>query len=283
MLHRPVHSRWRLTCPDVDGDAVTLFIDPPQWPAHGRLFAHLISDVSYDELHRFAARVGLHPRSFDGDHYDIPEERHAEVVAAGATLVEGRDLARRLNVSGLRIRKRKGERALVRHHDVIATVDGPHTLDVLASPIEPPERTTTAAAVFVVDRLDRILLVHNVARDAWEAPAGGREAGESPRDTGVREVREETGVRLDPSALVPVGYERVTQSRPSARWPHVPVCHIAIYAATLDHEGSSLVRQVEEVRDLAWVPVDEVEGRSGGEFWWPLLQHHLQQRGGGIR
>ena len=35
---------------------VTVLIDPPRWPAHGRVWSHLVSDESYDELHAFAAR-----------------------------------------------------------------------------------------------------------------------------------------------------------------------------------------------------------------------------------
>ena len=31
---------------------MAILIDPPRWPAHGRLWSHLISDASLDELHR---------------------------------------------------------------------------------------------------------------------------------------------------------------------------------------------------------------------------------------
>jgi hypothetical protein len=64
------------------------------------------SDCSYDELHAFARTLGLPERGFDGDHYDIPQERYDEVVAAGATPVDGHELIRRLIRSGLRIPRR---------------------------------------------------------------------------------------------------------------------------------------------------------------------------------
>lgn len=80
-----------------------ILIDAPMWPAHGRLWAHLVSDDSLEELHRFAEENGLPPRSFDLDHYDVPEERHAALVAAGASHVGGRELVRRLIASGLRV------------------------------------------------------------------------------------------------------------------------------------------------------------------------------------
>ena len=33
-------------------------IDPPNAPGHGRLWSHLASDTSYDELHAFARELG---------------------------------------------------------------------------------------------------------------------------------------------------------------------------------------------------------------------------------
>jgi hypothetical protein len=39
-----------------------LYVDLPAWPARGRLWSHLISDVSYAELHAFAEVLGA-PRA----------------------------------------------------------------------------------------------------------------------------------------------------------------------------------------------------------------------------
>jgi len=85
---------------------MTVLVDDAIWPAHGRLWAHLVSDSSLDELHAFAAANGLSPRAFDRDHYDVPEECVAGLVAAGAVQVGGRELTRRLIRSGLRVRAR---------------------------------------------------------------------------------------------------------------------------------------------------------------------------------
>ncbi|MGA1838644.1 DUF4031 domain-containing protein [Herbiconiux sp. 11R-BC] len=85
---------------------MTVLIDRPIWPAHGTIWGHLVSDESLDELHSFAARAGLPPRSFDLDHYDVPVDRYEELVAAGALPVSYRDLVVRLRDSGLRVRGR---------------------------------------------------------------------------------------------------------------------------------------------------------------------------------
>jgi hypothetical protein len=85
---------------------MTVLVDEAVWPAHGRLWAHLVSDADYAELHAFAARAGIPQRAFDNDHYDVPEERLAELVALGAEPVTGRELLRRLQAAGLRVRQK---------------------------------------------------------------------------------------------------------------------------------------------------------------------------------
>lgn len=85
---------------------MTILIDPPRWPAHGRIFSHLVSDVGYGELHDFAAANGIPARGFDHDHYDVPQDRYDLLVRAGAVPVDSRELLRRLTSAGLRQRKR---------------------------------------------------------------------------------------------------------------------------------------------------------------------------------
>jgi hypothetical protein len=86
---------------------MTVLIDPPMVPWRGRLWSHLVSDSSYDELHEFASALGVPERGFDRDHYDIPEEYFDAAVDAGATVVSSKELVRRLIASGLRQRKNR--------------------------------------------------------------------------------------------------------------------------------------------------------------------------------
>ena len=85
---------------------MTILVDDAIWPAHGRRFAHLVSDSSFDELHEFAVRVGLPRRAFHRDHYDLPHELRAAAIALGAKAVTSRDIVRSLQAAGLRRRKR---------------------------------------------------------------------------------------------------------------------------------------------------------------------------------
>ena len=91
---------------------MAVYLDPPLWPAHGTVFSHLVSDESLEELHSFAAAAGVSERAFDGDHYDVPERRYHDLLAAGAIPVEARVLVRKLIASGLRIPARQRNKAL---------------------------------------------------------------------------------------------------------------------------------------------------------------------------
>lgn len=84
---------------------MSVLIDAPTWPGHGRLWSHLASDTSYEELHAFAAGIGLPRRAFERDHYDVVAERFDEAVRAGARVVTSRELVARLHAAGLRRRK----------------------------------------------------------------------------------------------------------------------------------------------------------------------------------
>jgi len=252
---------------------MAIWIDPPTWPAHGQLWSHLVSDTSYDELHAFAARAGLPPRWYDGDHFDVPEELYAAQVMAGARPVGGRDLARLLRGSGLRFQKRKGERPLAAYRNVLPQVAVEHSLHLVASALPTPDGLTAATVVFVTDPHGGLLLVRTVARNAWAAPAGGREPAETVLECATRETWEETGLRLDSSALRPCGYERVTfDAGATGRWPHRRN-YVACFASTVDEVRPPVAPRDVDVDAAQWVDWPEAERRCGGEFWWPLLAH----------
>jgi hypothetical protein len=82
---------------------MTILVDECRWPYRGRLWCHCVSDADLGELHRFARRLGVPRRGFQGDHYDLPEPLRAEAVALGATPVPSRELLARLKGAGLRL------------------------------------------------------------------------------------------------------------------------------------------------------------------------------------
>ncbi|HET7173231.1 MAG TPA: DUF4031 domain-containing protein [Nocardioidaceae bacterium] len=160
-----------------------ILIDPPAWPARGRLWSHLVSDVSLAELHGFAADHGLPRRGFERDHYDVPETAYAALVAAGAVPVSAREVVRRLRASGLRVPKKgsMGRRAAgrellrpprLRAGDLVAVVSmaGPVLADRLAAGIARLHGwgLRVQPAPHVLDRDDRLdyLAADDAARAA---------------------------------------------------------------------------------------------------------------------
>jgi muramoyltetrapeptide carboxypeptidase len=142
---------------------VTLLIDPPNSPGHGRMWSHLASDTSYEELHRFAAGLGIPERGFDRDHYDIPAERYDDVVSAGAVPVSSRELITRLKAAGLRRRKaevlapKAPGRSMVRAERLRP---GSRVAVVAASGPVPDARLDAGVAVLASWGLDPVVMPH---------------------------------------------------------------------------------------------------------------------------
>ena len=66
---------------------MAVLVDPlREYPDTGlpfRHWSHLVSDTSFEELHAFAARLGIPRRFFQGDHYDLPPHLRGPRARAG--------------------------------------------------------------------------------------------------------------------------------------------------------------------------------------------------------
>lgn len=253
---------------------MAVLIDPPRWPAHGRVWSHLVSDVSLTELHTFAEAQGIPRRGFEGDHYDVPESMYAALVAAGARPVSGRDLLRSLQRTGMRLRKRRGERGLARVSGVAFPDGTTADIEIVASGREFPQARVFAAMAFVRDVAGDVALVHSIRRQEWGSPGGWREPGESVRENAIREVEEETGLKVRAADLKPVGYERFTPRVPGGLWqPGREV--LQAFGAEVAEVRPVLRSDFDDTSEREWVTPVEFERRCGAQFWWPLAAHAL--------
>lgn len=276
---------------------MAVYIDPPMWPAHGRLFSHLVSDTRLDELHDVAAAVGLPRRAFDGDHYDIPEQLYQAAVAAGARPTSGTELARHLDRSGLRLRKRKGERGLARVRGVALAGGARADVDIVASGRELAGEKVFAAMAFVVDAADSFALVHSVRRNEWGSPGGRREPPEALRETVVREIHEETALTVAAPSLAVVGYERFTtkatmvaalrgepessRARGGANGsPGEVTQYLQVYRARVPGRRPPLRSVFDDTNGRRWVTSDEFRDLCGHLFWWPMAEHVIEREAG---
>ena len=86
------------------------------WPWRGRVveWCHLVSDMSVEELHEFAARIGCKREWFQGQkpwfpHYDLQRGLRIRAVTAGSVEVDRRGMVLRMRATygHLRVRKAK--------------------------------------------------------------------------------------------------------------------------------------------------------------------------------
>ncbi|MEA2269441.1 MAG: hypothetical protein QOD55_2659 [Solirubrobacteraceae bacterium] len=75
-------------------------------------WCHMVSDEGFEELHAFAAALGIPRSRFQRDHYDLPPELRAGAVARGALEVTIHELSQRMaGPRGERNRRREAQRA----------------------------------------------------------------------------------------------------------------------------------------------------------------------------
>lgn len=140
----------------------------------------------------------------------------------------------------------------------------------------PAGRVISVSAVVLTRPDGAVVTVRKRGTDRFMLPGGKWEAGESPAECAVREIREELGVELAPAALARIGrFETATANEPGF------LLVSEVYAVDLV-DGRDAPAPRAEIAELRWVRPGEVAGLPEDRCapWAPLLVRVAREVGG---
>jgi 8-oxo-dGTP pyrophosphatase MutT (NUDIX family) len=142
-------------------------------------------------------------------------------------------------------------------------------------PRDMPIEVREAVRVVVLDADDRILLFrakHVVYPELgcwWELPGGGTEPGESHAETAMRELLEETGIRVRPDQISPANWRRIAtfKGRVGRRVQHEVVVTARIDGTAVVDISGQHDYELEDYTTSRWWSVADV--RASTERFYP--------------
>ena len=108
------------------------------------------------------------------------------------------------------------------------------------------------AGAVVVDDSGQILLHRRADNGKWSLPGGAMEMGETAAQTAIREVREETGLKIKINELIGVYSNKYTELANKDKYYGVGI-HFS--ASVI---GGQIVRTAEESTDVRFFAIDEI-------------------------
>ena len=121
------------------------------------------------------------------------------------------------------------------------------------------------ASAFVIDPYTKkILLIKHKKNGKWTQPGGHIEGNETPEEAALREVYEETGLRVrllgerfprEDDFIRPLGIQKNRKTLNNGEM-HI---HIDIIYAAIPNDDSPLILNKEESDDIGWFSLDQLD------------------------
>ncbi len=118
---------------------------------------------------------------------------------------------------------------------------------------------------------EKLVLVYADKRQSWEIPGGGREEGETFEECIVREIKEESNMKV--LKLVPIGYDAFINKETGENW------YVLRYAAQVEPYGDFVVDGAEdgEITDIKLInPEDYKQYFDWGKRSDVMMEKALQ-------
>lgn len=121
------------------------------------------------------------------------------------------------------------------------------------------------ASAFIINPYNKkILLVKHKKNQRWTQPGGHIENNETPEEAALREVYEETGLRVkllgerfprEEDFIRPLGIQKNRRTTPDGEM-HM---HVDIIYAAIPNDDNDVVLNIEESDDICWFTREELE------------------------
>ncbi len=147
-------------------------------------------------------------------------------------------------------------------------------IDHYNDPDAPRANAIVPAASAVVDQEGRILLHRRTDNELWSIPGGGMEIGESIAETVVREVEEETGLKVEPERLVGIytNPRHVTAYNDGEVRQQFSIC----FACRI--VGGQLLDQADESLEVGFFSPEQIEDMPMHPSIRLRIAHFLEKR-----